>query len=306
MPERKCLLYDGQFFPYTQVMRNAPERDPTVPAFGLACRGGEPRVMDGMHRHSEVEMNWVEAGEMTYLFGGAFHTLVAGELALFWGAVPHQVVATEPHTRAWWLTVPLAWVLPWRLPEGFTQSLLNGTLLVDRDGAGRTRDAARFTDWQDDLAPGAGAREAIVLLEVEARIRRLAAVAVTPPAARATTPVRGTELHHVERMAQYIAMHYTESLSISVIAAAVGLHPGYAMPLFRAAFGVTLGNYLTQHRVAHAQRLLVTTEMAVVTVAFASGFGSVSRFYTAFSAACGQSPRAYRTAHRRARAATVQ
>lgn len=257
-------------------------------------------MMNGMHQHSEVEINWVEAGEMTYLFGGTFCTLAAGEIALFWGAIPHQVVATQPGTRAWWLTVPLAWVLPWQLAEELTQSLLGGTFLVDRSGTEYARDAARFSGWQDDLAPAcADAYEEIVLLEVEARIRRLAAAAPASHPTRTAAPVHGTELHHVEHMAQYIATHYTEPLRIAAIAAAVGIHPGYAMSLFRAAFGVTLGDYLTQHRVAHAQRLLVTTEMSVVTVAFASGFGSASRFYAAFTAACGQSPRAYRTVHRR-------
>lgn len=260
-----------------------------------------PRVMDTMHRHGEVEMNWLVAGGMTYLFGGEFRVLAAGDFALFWGAIPHQLVATEPGTRSYWLTVPLAWVLPWQLPEAFTQLLLGGTLVIDGSGAYHARDAVLFPGWEDDLAPThAGAHEAIVLLEVEARIRRLAAVALTSSSLRAATAtVRTTELHHVERMAQYIATHYTEPLPIDTIAAAVHLHPAYAMQLFRAAFGVTLGEYLTQHRIAHAQRLLVTTEMAVVTIAFAAGFGSLSRFYAAFTAACAQAPRAYRAAHRR-------
>ena len=43
-----------------------------------------------------------------------------------------------------------------------------------------------------------------------------------------------------------------------------------------------------------AERLLATTDMKIVDIAFASGFGSASRFYSAFEALCRQSPKKYR------------
>lgn len=76
-----------------------------------------------------------------------------------------------------------------------------------------------------------------------------------------------------------------------------GLHPNYAMGLFREAFGTTMSNFILQHRISHAQRLLVTTDDAVIDIAFASGFQSLSRFNEAFKKACGSSPRDYRNAH---------
>ena len=66
------------------------------------------------------------------------------------------------------------------------------------------------------------------------------------------------------------------------------------MTLFRRTFGLSIGAYLTQYRVADAQRLLATTDARIVDVALAAGFGSLSRFYAAFGQACGRSPRAYR------------
>ena len=81
---------------------------------------------------------------------------------------------------------------------------------------------------------------------------------------------------------------------------AVGLHPNYAMGLFKRTFGITLNQYLTQQRISHAQRLLVTTEMLVTDVALSSGFTSISRFNAAFQNACGCSPREYRGRNRMA------
>jgi transcriptional regulator GlxA family with amidase domain len=56
-------------------------------------------------------------------------------------------------------------------------------------------------------------------------------------------------------------------------------------------------DYLTQYRVAHAQRLLVTTDLPVLEIALACGFNSLSRFYAAFKKICGRSPRTYRQEH---------
>ena len=66
------------------------------------------------------------------------------------------------------------------------------------------------------------------------------------------------------------------------ISKAVGLHPNYAMNLFKKAFGTTLIDYITHHRVSHVQRLLATTDKKIVDIAFSSGFNSMSRFNEAF------------------------
>jgi AraC-like DNA-binding protein len=94
-----------------------------------------------------------------------------------------------------------------------------------------------------------------------------------------------------------IAQRYREPLTVEEIGRAVGLHPNYAMGIFKKAFGTTLIDYVTHHRVSHAQRLLATTEEKIVEVAFGSGFNSLSRFNEAFRRACGCTPRSYRAQH---------
>jgi AraC-like DNA-binding protein len=82
------------------------------------------------------------------------------------------------------------------------------------------------------------------------------------------------------------------------VAREVGLHPDYASALFRKAFGVTPSRFILQHRVSHAQRMLVTSDAKVLEVAMDSGFGSLSRFNAAFRQLCGCAPRRYRSLHR--------
>jgi AraC-like DNA-binding protein len=98
----------------------------------------------------------------------------------------------------------------------------------------------------------------------------------------------------VEAMAGFISRSFRESVGVPEIAEAVYLHPNYAMTLFRRHTGMTLSQYLVLQRVAHAQRLLATTDIPLSEIAFSSGFGSVSRFYEAFRQQTGSSPRRFR------------
>ena len=95
-------------------------------------------------------------------------------------------------------------------------------------------------------------------------------------------------------MAGYIAQHYTEPLQVGEISSAVELHPGYAMTLFQKTFGMTLIEYVNQHRTTHAQRLLAASDKKILTIALESGFGSLSRFNEAFKRAAGCTPRQHR------------
>lgn len=134
---------------------------------------------------------------------------------------------------------------------------------------------------------------------VEARLHRMAGhrSADSAPGPRHVAVADGA-LSLAERMAAYVALHYRQPLSAAEIARSVGLHPNYAMTVFRRTFGTTLIGYVTQHRLSHAQRLLVTTTRPVIDIAFEAGFGSLSRFHKCFRDAFGCTPLDFRVSSR--------
>lgn len=266
-----------------------------VEASYLTGWSGRPVVMGAAHRHDDLEINLVaEGGSMVYLFGGAPVEVGPGEIAAFWAAVPHQLVANTA-TRAHWIYVPFATFLGWDLPEPLVNRLLSGSPLLGRTTSLET-DAAGFTQWAEDFADSAPEPRKIALLEIEARIRRLAMHEYGEPASRftATDPL----LSRVLPMVQHIAEHFREPLTVAQIAQVASLHPSYAMSLFRQVLHTTIGDYLAQSRLAEARRLILTTDLPVNDVATAAGFGSVSRFYAAFTAATGQPPARFRREYR--------
>ncbi len=278
--------------------------DPNRPDFapyGLTCVHWRPSPMRRPDHHNEVELNFLESGTVTYLLGGTKTVVEAGKLGVFWAAIPHQIIDFGTKTAYYVVTIPLQCFLQWRLPENFVQPLMQGRLVSEPTTGLADSDRHLFEQWESDLLKKDSALEAPVLLEMQARLLRLA---INTPAGRTgrakrdrITNVTDTGLNKVERMACFIAQNYTDKLTVDQIGEFVDLHPNYAMNLFQKTFGTTLINYLTQHRVSHAQRLLATTDESVTEIAFQSGFHSISRFNDAFRRACGCSPREYRKSH---------
>ena len=246
----------------------------------------------GIQRRREI--NLAEGGGIAYLFGARHVQIVDGQIAVFWAALPHRLVRVDERVRLTWLTVPLARVLGWELPALLTVHLLEGHPVLGSP-MDHLQNATAMRRWLADINSGAKESASIALLEIEASLRRLA-LRLIDGGARVSTPASGTGggAHPAECIAQLIAERYREPLRVADLAAAVHLHPSYAMSLFRQTFDLTIIEYLTRFRVAAAQRLLAVTDAGVLEIALDCGFGSSSRFHAAFKEACGQSPREYR------------
>jgi AraC-like DNA-binding protein len=278
-----------------------PNRRDFAP-YGFTCVRWTPSPMRRPDHHNEIELNLLETGWVTYLLGGHKVRIEAGRLSVFWAAIPHQVIDYGDEPAYFVATIPFAWFLQCRLPDKFVQPLLHGAVMSEPEPLRARSDVELFSQWEEDLQTTREDLHDLVLLEMEARLRRLASrLPALQPAANRTRrrhpALSAGGLNKVEQMACFIAQHYTERLTVDDIGRAVNLHPNYAMSLFQKTFGTTLIDYLTHHRISHAERLLATTDEKIVEVAFNSGFSSISRFNEAFRRACGCSPRDYRKRH---------
>ena len=277
--------------------------DPNRPDFapyGFTCVRWQPALMRRPDHHNEVELNLLGSGFITYFLGGRKVRVEAGRLTVFWAAIPHQVIEIGSTAEYFVATIPFAWFLQFQLPEHFTQPLLLGAVHSLAAPASLRPDMDLFAQWEADLRVPRPECNNIVALEMKARLMRMASALPTPSAerkARRHLVVQDGGLNKVEQMACLVARRYTERLTVEEIGRTVHLHPNYAMSLFKQAFGTTLIDYLTHHRISHAQRLLATGHDKIVDVALASGFNSISRFNEAFRRSCGCSPRDYRRTH---------
>jgi len=277
--------------------------DPARPDFtpyGFTCVRWTPSPMRRPDHHNEIELNLLYSGWVTYFLGGEKVRFEVGKLGLFWAAIPHQIIDYAHDTKYFVATIPLSWFLHCELPERLTQPLMRGEVIMDIDVSRTSMDQVLFKQWEADLGMGKPVAKDTVMLEMEARLRRLAARLPPPTVQKRRVQHLSLQtggLNRVEQMACFVAQRYTEPLTVAEISEGVKLHPNYAMHLFKKTFGTTLIEYLVHHRVSHAQRLLAMTNEKIVEIAFASGFNSISRFNEAFRRACGCTPREYRAAH---------
>lgn len=273
-----------------QFDRTRPEFSP----YGFTCEMWKPARMPRPDRHNEIEINLLRSGSLSYLLGGHRTTVTAERLAVFWAAIPHQIVEFEGGSPYFVVTLPLSDFLRSGLETSFVSRVLQGELVID--AAVDESDQLKFQQWEKELRDGDPTNERAARLEVRARLLRFARGKADRPVAKYPPP----QLSRADQLACFIARNYQQPLTSSSIAEANGVHPNYAMNLFRQTFGTTMTHFITGHRISHSQRLLVTTDDAILNVALAAGFQSLSRFNEAFKAACGCSPRDYRKAHRAA------
>ena len=178
------------------------------------------------------------------------------------------------------------------------QPLLAGRVILDQPGPRPAADLELMKNWVGLMQQDSGEAKRIVLLEVEARLRRPgdrsgARETANQPATQ-PLPHSSGALGRFEKIAMLIARHFHEPLLIRDIAEAVHMKPPAAMRLFRQFSGMTIHECLMQYRVSNAQRLLATTDTAINDVAAQSGFGSTARFYAWFQKVAGLSPAVYR------------
>jgi AraC-like DNA-binding protein len=283
----------------SEVMHHFDSRRRDFAPYGFTCEIWEPRQMQRPDRHDEIEINFLDRGTLTYLMGGQRVTVHPRRVTAFWAAVPHQIIAFDNVNYYYVVTVPFGWVLQWGLPERLLTALTQGQIVADTNRTRAMLDRQLFEQWHEDVESPATPSREIVVLELRARLLRLSdSVAREEHAPQDCGLNSGTRqqtnLEKAESMACFVARNYTSRIQVKDIASCVGLHPDYAATLFRKTFGTTLNALITRHRIAHAQRQLVTTSERVVHIAHDSGFDSLSRFNRAFKQLAGVTPRQYR------------
>ena len=95
---------------------------------------------------------------------------------------------------------------------------------------------------------------------------------------------------------EFIAKHYADAIGETAMAKMCGMSPFRFSRAFRVAYGVTFRDYLSEHRLSHAKRLLGNPQISVTDVAAMTGFDDPSYFARLFRKRTGTSPTGFRAA----------
>lgn len=95
---------------------------------------------------------------------------------------------------------------------------------------------------------------------------------------------------------RFIDAHFSEDITLELIAEKSGITPNYFSKLFHDCFRVKLWDYITAKRIDRAKRLLRGNEdLTVLDIAVSCGFHNTANFNRAFLKFTGITPSAYKT-----------
>jgi AraC family transcriptional regulator len=98
----------------------------------------------------------------------------------------------------------------------------------------------------------------------------------------------------LRRARELLHGRFIESLSLGEVAAAVGVHPGHLVRMFRRHYRCTPGAYVRRLRVEQACRELCGGDRPLAAIALAAGFSDQSHFSSVFKRHTGLTPAEYR------------
>jgi AraC-like DNA-binding protein len=130
----------------------------------------------------------------------------------------------------------------------------------------------------------------------------LASAAVPPRAAVLPASSRryrgGLAPFQARRLVEYIDAHLAERITLYQLARMAGLSTGHFSRAFKQTFGVSTHSYLIRLRVERAQSVMLSTQLPLSEVALACGLSDQSHFTRMFRRIVGETPNAWRRAHR--------
>lgn len=102
----------------------------------------------------------------------------------------------------------------------------------------------------------------------------------------------------VEKAKAFIHNHYHQELNREDVAASVFLSPDYLAKIFKNETGLSIKEYLNEHRILVAKERLIQGGESIGTIAVEIGFDSISYFSTVFKKITGETPNAFRAKYK--------
>ena len=114
-------------------------------------------------------------------------------------------------------------------------------------------------------------------------------------------PANLQELERLEKMLNYLNMHFTEVISLQDLADQVHLSREVCCRLFKKMTGKTITGYLEEYRANKSFALVQSGQYSMTQITEMVGFSNPSRFASAFRKRFGCNPGEYHSAHLAAR-----
>jgi AraC family transcriptional regulator len=113
-------------------------------------------------------------------------------------------------------------------------------------------------------------------------------------ALRACLPAKANKPAWLDRVVEYLEVHFSRTFSLEEVAHEAGIHPFHLARSFRQHLRCTVGERVRQLRVEFACRQLANNESPLVQIALRAGFSHQAHFCRVFKQQTGMTPSDFR------------
>ena len=230
------------------------------------------------HAHENSYFCFVLQGTYTEKHGKREVVCKPSTLTFCGSGETHEAVLHDANVRVFVLELSPRWI------ERLREDSLKLTSTLEFAGSALPQLSARLNREFHKT-------DAAAQLAVEGLALELLAEAVRQPSnpARKTPP-------WLRQARELIAEHFADALTLTQVAAQVGVHPVHLATTFRQKYGLTIGEFIRKLRVEQACDELKKANLSLAAIALQAGFADQSHFSTVFKSYVGTTPARYRRA----------
>lgn len=254
-----------------------------------------------VHWHTALEIIMPVKGEYTVVIDDISHTFYEGDIWITPPGTLHKLIAPSTGERLIML-FDYGLICNVKAMDSLLPALHPYTLITKDEYPDLNRQLQSYLDEiiREYDHPMPFSEASIYSL----MIRFFATLGRTSFNANAKFPgiTRHKQHEYIEKfmtVCNYITDHCTENITVEQLADLAGFSKFHFVRLFKQFTNMSCYQYLTQKRIAYAERLLIEPDLSITEVAMRSGFNSLSTFNRIFKATKNCTPSEYKNLNRR-------
>lgn len=231
------------------------------------------------HFHSQIELYFVDEGEMEVLINDRRRVLKAGEMSVALSFVPHSY--STPHSsKSTYIVIPTHMCN--EFVSATRDKIVENPFICDKETVARIRNCYEMMK-----------RDGINDVEKQGHIYVMLGIIMDQLSFQSSYTSNTPELS--SKILLYISDNYKSGITPGDVAEHFGYSQSHISRYFRSCFNITLVKYMTIIKLKNAILLMHEGKHNITYCALESGFSSMRTFYRAFYDEFGYSPKEYMT-----------
>ncbi|MBD1421529.1 helix-turn-helix domain-containing protein [Sphingobacterium chuzhouense] len=261
-----------------------------------------PQNHNVWHYHEELEFIYIKQGKGTFFVGDCIQQFADNFIVLIGSKTPHYWLFDEEYMKIDSPNVASIHAVHFKpdfigsdflgLPEAVTVKqvyrLAKRAILFPPDDA-------YLIHFFENLSTQMPTKRLIMLLDILDYTATLH-TPTTLVSANYTTPQQQGDYLRMNKILDYIRLHYKAKIHLDEIAHIAGMTSNSFCRYFKQRTGKTLIEFVNELRIGHACKLLSEGNAPIKEICFECGFHNFVSFHKIFKSIAGSTPSAYREA----------